>query len=86
MSTTPSTPEQLQPNHTVLSRTNMNSAKPKTMNSLKKKGKKRKNKKQSYKDMMAAITRPSMSIAEKIQEKREGLKTASAEPPKLVTI
>jgi hypothetical protein len=66
------------------------------MNSLKKKDtkptvvprtpKKKKKKKLSYKAMMAQITASTRTTAEKIQEKREALKTASAEPPKLVTI
>jgi len=35
---------------------------------------------------MASITRPSMTAAEKIQEKKDALNTPSCEPPKLVTI
>ena len=74
MSTTPSTPEQVKTNNTVVPRT------------PKKKKKCKKKRKQSYRAMMAAITRPSMSIEDKIAEKKEALNTASAEPPKLVTI
>ena len=36
--------------------------------------------------MMAAITGSNKTIEEKIQEKKEALKTPSCEPPKLVTI
>ena len=73
---TPSTPEQTIANHTVVPPT------PKK----KKKKKCKKKRKQSYKDMMAAITKSNMTTAEKIAEKREALKTESAEPAKLVTI
>ena len=75
LKTTPSTPERSKANHTVVPRT------PK-----KKKKKCKKKRKQSYRAMMAAITRPSRSIEDKIAEKKEALNTASAEPPKLVTI
>ena len=51
-----------------------------------KKKKKKKKKKQSYKDMMAAITGSNKTMEEKIQEKKDALKTPSCEPPKLVTI
>jgi hypothetical protein len=51
-----------------------------------KKKKKKKKKKQSYKEMMASITSSNMTAAEKIQEKKDALKTPSCEPPKLVTI
>ena len=74
MSTTPSTPEQVKTNNTVVPPT------------PKKKKKCKKKRKQSYRAMMAAITRPSRSIEDKIAEKKEALNTASAEPPKLVTI
>ena len=47
---------------------------------------KRKKRRVSYKDMMASIIKSDKTAAEKIQEKREALKTPSAEPPKLVTI
>ena len=53
---------------------------------VKKKKKKKKKRKQTYKEMMAAITTSNMTTAEKIAEKREALRTESAEPPKLVTI
>tara|TARA_B100000214_G_scaffold329876_1_gene269933 strand:- start:362 stop:574 length:213 start_codon:yes stop_codon:yes gene_type:complete len=57
-----------------------------TVKKEKKCKKKKKKRKQSYKDMMAAITGSNKTIEEKIQEKKEALKTPSCEPPKLVTI
>ena len=74
LKTTPYTPEQTKPNHTVVPPT------------PKKKRKKRKKKKQSYKEMMASITQSNMTQAEKIAEKKEALNTPSVEPAKLVTI
>ena len=47
---------------------------------------KKKKKKQSYKDMMSSILKSDKTTAEKIQEKREALRTPNAQPPKLVTI
>ena len=51
-----------------------------------KRKKKKKKKKQSYKDMMNSILKSDKTTAEKIQEKREALRTPNAQPPKLVTI
>ncbi len=72
LKTTPSTPERSKAAPSVIPPTP--------------KKKKKKKKKQTYKQMMAAITKSNMTTAEKIAEKREALKTESAEPPKLVTI
>ena len=59
---------------------------PTPANTTVKKKRKKCKKKQSYKDMMAAITGSSKTIEEKIKEKKDALKTPSCEPPKLVTI
>ena len=68
------------------SNSTLNQTPAKTTVKKEKKCKKKKKKKQSYKDMMAAITGSNKTIEQKIQEKKEALKTPSCEPPKLVTI